>query len=75
MILEGSANGRFKGEVRLGVAVGDSTFAGKFVPRDGTSGISLCIGASRAFVRAFELFAGAEVLVAVRLPEPRRMYR
>src|SRR6266566_3381764 len=75
MILEGSANGRFKGEVRLGVAVGDSTFAGKFVPRDGASAISLRAGASRAFVRAFEVFAGAETLVAARLPEPRKTYR
>src|SRR5260370_30317401 len=75
MILEGSANGRFKGEVRLGVAVGDSIFAGKFVPRDGASAISLCTGATRIFVWAFEVFAGAEVLVAARPPEPRRMYR
>src|SRR6267143_2958952 len=75
MILEGSANGRFKGEVRLGVAVGDSTFAGRFVPRDGASAISLRAGASSIFVRGFELLAGAEALVAARLPEPRRMYR
>jgi len=73
MILEGSANGRFKGEVRLGVAVGDSTFAGRFVPRDGASAISLRAGASSIFVRGFELLAGAEALVAARLPEPRRI--
>src|SRR5258705_1846683 len=75
MILEGSTNGRFKGEGRLGVVVGDSTFAGKFVPRDGASAISLRTGARRAFVLDFALFAGAETLVAVRPPEPRRMYR
>src|SRR6267154_713169 len=75
MILEGSANGRFEGEGRLGVVVGDSTFAGKLVPRDGVSAISLCTGASRAFVWVLELFAAAEALVAARLPEPRRMYR
>src|SRR6266571_2147792 len=75
MILVGSTNGRFRGEGRLGVAVGDSIFAGKLVPRDGASAISLCAGASRVFVRAFELFAGAEALVAARSPEPRRTYR
>jgi hypothetical protein len=75
MILVGSTHGRFKGEVRLGVAVGDSMFAGEFVPRDGASAISLRAGATRIFVWVFEAFAGAETFVAVRPLEPRRMYR
>ena len=75
MMLEGSTNGRPKGEVRLDVVVGDSTFAGKLVPKDGASAVSPWTGAKRAFVWTFELFAGTEALVAVRSPEPSRAYR
>ena len=72
MILEGSTNVRFKGEVGLGEVVRDSTVVGKSVPRGGESTISLCAGTMRAFVGAFELFAPAEALVAVRSAEPSR---
>jgi len=72
MILERSTDGWFKGDVGRREVAGDSTLVGKIVPRGGVSAISLRTGTLRVFVWAFELFAGAEALVAVKSAEPRR---
>jgi len=69
MILEGSANERFKDKLGLGEVVADSTFSGKSVPGDGASAISLRAGNTKGFVWGFGMFAGLEALVAVKSAE------
>jgi hypothetical protein len=41
-------------------------FAGRSVPDGGASAISLRTGTERAFVWGFEMFTGAEAVVAVK---------
>ena len=65
-ILEGSANAWFKGNVGLGEVVVDAMFADRSVPDGGASAISLRTGTERGFVWGFEMFTGAEAVVAVK---------